>query len=455
MAIARETWLAAAVLLVGACGDGTGTRGRAASERPSTSASPAVEVAGGQTSEFSGGDIAYCLEVGASFIPLDLESLELASWVALASGHHEATLVWQPGFVTDAIGGFEAHTSLSLDVTVLSARDVVFGPGQGYEDSGCQGQRQRQIELAIELSTADGALSGSLRHFVSPITDASAPGRRVLSSTIKADNSLYPLGDFASTLELDVRPEGELSRELGFGIGFDAASARGTLAVSVTSREPTSEVGRGVWRPLSATFPDDGCGPNLPVALDAESDVLSESPLAAYGRIRDVLERAAIPAMWHNLDSALPGEGSVERTEVTLRAGDPTHACRAGQSVEVHAPLSVESADGRVRHTRSMAWALSETGVTLGGSVPWQPARDFEVGTGVQGVELGAAEFGGVFLHHYTDFMGDEIHGGLTPTKWEGFEERGTGYGLEWCAGAICADYMCRIQGRSSQLGCP
>jgi hypothetical protein len=126
-----------------------------------------------------------------------------------------------------------------------------------------------------------------------------------------------------------------------------------------------------------------------------------------------------------------------------------------GQSVAVHAPLSVDSADGRVRHTRSIAWALSETGATLEASLPWLRARDFAAGSGVQGVELGAAEYGGVYLNHYTDFMGAEIHGELVPTKWEGFEERGTGYGLEWCAGAICADYMCRIHGRSSELDCP
>jgi hypothetical protein len=45
-----------------------------------------------------------------------------------------------------------------------------------------------------------------------------------------------------------------------------------------------------------------------------------------------------------------------------------------------------------------------------------------------------------VYLHHYTDFMGTELHGALVPTKWESFEERGTGPGLEWCAGAACED---------------
>src|SRR5687767_3650597 len=153
----------------------------------------AADVAGGETSEFSGGNIAYCPDEGATFTALDVESPELAPWVALVAGQHEAPLGWTAAFASDAIGGYEPRTRISLDVRVLGARDVVFGENSlGYEGSDCNGTRAREIQLAVALRTADGALSGQFEHWVTPRVDENMPGGRYLSSTPKAGNGFYP-----------------------------------------------------------------------------------------------------------------------------------------------------------------------------------------------------------------------------------------------------------------------
>jgi hypothetical protein len=418
------------IVLLVACGDGD----RASRSGPSA----ATDVAGGETSEFSGGSLAYCPEAGATVTALDLESDELRPWLALADGHHEATLGWTAAFVSDALGGYQPHTSVSLDVTVLGARDVVFGANDfGYEGSGCEGQRQRQFLLGIALRTSDGALSGQFEHWVSPALDEKVPGGRYLSSTLKADNWNYPLAGFESALELDVQPEGELGRELRFQLSFDAESARGSVAPYITSREPSSETGRGSWSPLAGVFPDNGCAPGWPVGLDAVDPALQETPNDAYARVRAALERAPVPAVWQR--NVPPGDIETRWTEVSLRAGEPTHACRDFQGVLVHAPLAVDTADGLVHYRTTLVTRLGP-GYAEGQNVyaPLLPVADFEAATGVSGVEFGSVEYAGVGVGVYSGAAADQLLGTLGLSKWEGFETRSLEQSLEWCAGPGC-----------------
>jgi hypothetical protein len=433
MTTERVAMVVSGIALLVACGDG---------DRASRSQSSlAADVAGGETSEFSGGNIAYCPEAGATLTELDVESDELAPWVALAAGHHEARLRWTAAFVSDAIGGYEPQTSVALDVTVLGARDVVFGGNDlGYEGSGCAGQRERQFLLGVALRTSDGALSGQFEHWVSPAVDEKVPGGRYLSSTSKADNWDYPLAGFESALELDVQPEGELGRELRFQLSFDAESARGRIAAYITSREPSSETGRSFWSPLGGVFPDNGCESGWPAALDAEDPALGEAPIDAYAGFRAALERAPVPAVWQRNVRVVPSDDiETHSTEVSLRAGEPTLACRDAQGVVVHAPFSLDTADGQIHYRANLVTRLTREGIESQHEyAPLVPVADFEAVTGVSGVEFGAVEYAGVGVGIQSDAAGDEIRGTLGVSKWEGFETRSLEQSLEWCAGQGC-----------------
>jgi hypothetical protein len=441
--------MVAALALFVACGNGA--------KEAHSEAEPGLgvtTVAGGETSELSGGNIAYCPEAGASFTPLALESAEIARHVSLAEGHHEASLLWQSAFVTDVVGGYAEHTRVSLDVTVLSARDVLFGEANlGYEGSGCRGTRQRQIELAINLSTKDGALGGSFRHWVTPANALDLPGSPLLASTSKADNFGYPLRDFESTLELDAQSVVELGRELRVQLGFDAEAVRGSLQLSITTREPASESGRGLFVPLAAVFPDDGCAPALPVSLDAAVAELGATPRDAYQRLRAGMESGPIRAGWW--DESDPSQFDVEWTEVTLRGGEPTYACLSAQGVLVYAPLSIESADGRVSHTRTIASTLRADGAESGGSLPLMRGQDFERATGVHGFDFAGIEYASVYVSLLANRAGSELQGWLMATQWEATEEHALGRALEWCSGLGCDAFWCQRGIALPELACP
>jgi hypothetical protein len=76
----------------------------------------------------------------------------VAEWVALANGHHEIPLYWHRDFPDEPVSGYDEHTVLVLDVTVLEGSAVRFSP------DGCAAGHE-ELHARIELSTADGALS--------------------------------------------------------------------------------------------------------------------------------------------------------------------------------------------------------------------------------------------------------------------------------------------------------
>lgn len=444
----RFAALCAVSLLVVACGEGTKERG---------STSTQGDVAGGETSEFSGGNIAFCPEEGATYIPLDLAAPGIASWLPLAEGQHELPLRWSPQFAASAaVSGYEEHTNVVLDVHVVSARDVVFGEANlGYEGSGCKGSRQRRFELAVDLRTADGALAGSFTHWVSPVTNPELPGGRYLASTSKAGNGSYPLASFSSALALDVDlgEATEQARDLQVFLTLYVAGLRGALGVQLTTWGPNAW---GYVSPIAARFPDDGCELALPVPLDERAGLLVDTPRGAYRRVRAQLERSPVPALWRE---TLEPPRAGRSTEVTLSAGEPTHACRDFQGIYVEAPLTVQSADGLVNHTQTMATRVYVAGGGAGGvgsassgNVPLVPSADFARITGLADFDLGDSAYGGVALRSAAAPDGSR-EGTLSATDWLDGEERPIEPTLAWCDGPECARFWCGLGYRVSE--CP
>src|SRR6187399_738227 len=241
---------------------------RAAS--PSTSADSAL-IAGGETSEFSGGDVAYgyCPQV-TSRTSLDPARADVAKLVALAQGQHEIPLRWRREFPDERVQGFEERTTLLLDVQVLGVEDVVCESepnDTGYETSGYRALLRR-LELAIEFSTADGAIRGAFQGpFVADI-EASAPyvfgGRR------------FPLDELEGTLELGVDPALTVESEsLGIDLIFAEPSTQGVLSAWVSMR---GFAGAASWIPLTGTAPapSEGCEQGAAVPLDEPLDFLGD-----------------------------------------------------------------------------------------------------------------------------------------------------------------------------------
>src|SRR5687768_2826634 len=162
MHLHRTRVLALGLSLLVACDSGGANKGSGAPSGASqTVPSDRALVAGGETSEFSGGDVVadFCPVVTSRTI-LDLASQDVAPWVGFAQGHHEIPLRWRREFPDDRIRGFAEHTQLLLDVQVLAAEEVVCesAPGDtGYETAGYR-SRLRRLELAVEFSSADGAV---------------------------------------------------------------------------------------------------------------------------------------------------------------------------------------------------------------------------------------------------------------------------------------------------------
>jgi hypothetical protein len=123
-----------------------------------------------------------------------------------------------------------------------------------------------------------------------------------------------------------------------------------------------------------------------------------------------------------------------------LRAGEPTHACVSGSYIQVHAPLTLTSADGRVNLTHSLATSVADAGGAMTeGQSAWLPAARFEGQMGISGVDFDGAEYGAVFLLNTLDYADGTVEGSLDVAQWRAFEDEFADYPrLEWCAGGDC-----------------
>src|SRR5688572_19734699 len=160
----RTTALTCLLLGLVACGEA----------KPPRIEPAAADYAGGETSEFSGGEypLGYC-PIEQSRTALDLGREDVASWLALATGQHTIDLRWKKTFPDPAIRGFEETTTLTLDVTPIAVEDVLCrtGGAGGYEAEGLDGTIQRRFDLGIQLASADGAIQAAFPARFFPLRD--------------------------------------------------------------------------------------------------------------------------------------------------------------------------------------------------------------------------------------------------------------------------------------------
>jgi hypothetical protein len=441
--------LAVGVCLLLACGgSGAGGDGARTEQDPIQSPEAAREaarsqqVAGGETSEFSG-DIGSCPEI-VSTEPLDLDEPDVASWIALAQGSHEPTLGWKRMVSSDAVQGFEEHTSLSIDVNVLRGREVVYGAGGATHDEVgvCDGLSARQLELEVALATSDGAVVAAFRRWFEPLMYEGVPGGIVLvEGRLNPDQDRNPV-EFSGSLELGLDPALGGEPALGVSLQFDAESVRGSLSPMRSIRDESYVLNRSSWTPIVGYFPDDSCeGNGDPIGLDEPVESLGgQTPRANYGRLAAEWAREPIPAVWMDkpfgtvLDEPPP-------TEVNQRGGEPTHACISGDHVLVHASLTITTADGRVNLTQPFAAELSfGNGARGDRRTPWVPAENFEAETGLPGVNLSVGGYGAIDFSSSVDWSEDRRYGHLWVQKWQAFTEESAGYPvLDWCKGSCSA----------------
>ena len=440
--------LALGVVLLAACSEG-GSWVRPSPGGSERASSPATEasgdVAGGETSEFTGGGDP-CDEI-ASSEPVALDDPEVASWVAMAQGHHEQTLGWRRLALSDEVAGFAEHTTLSIDVNVLGAREIVLGSsGPDDELFGCSRRRGRQIELEITLATGDGAVATSFRSWFHPAPTGSRG--MVLQYYGQTTDSSGPI-DLNGTLELGLDPALGGTPLLLVELEFGADSVQGSLLPSVMpevgDREGTP------WWPIEALFPDDGCGgEGRSIGLDEPFAAIGETPRAYYQRMVGARLHVPTPAAWKSKPSYdLPSPLDVPLdlpppTEVSLGFGEPTRACAIDTYVTVYAPLTVTTADGRVNLTQPFAFNLSEAPTfTMSGvrayivePTPWVPAAEFDEQMGIDGVNLPRG-YGSISFE--LSWENSLIEGRIVVTQWDAFRQRAVAYPvLEWCQGAFC-----------------
>jgi hypothetical protein len=424
------------VALLTACGGGAGqSPEQARAERARVQAAGAAgDVAGGETSEFSG-DIVGCPEI-VSVEPLDLDDPEVASWVAMAQGHHQQTLGWRRLMLSDEVAGFAEHTSVSMDVHVPRGREVVYGSGgsTSSELAGCDGLRGRQIEIEITLATADGAVaSTTFRNWFQPAPTASR-------GMVLRRDGLNPDGpravDLNGTLELRPDPALAATPRIGLEIEFGADSVRGSLIPFVA---PEGDAGVSSWAPIEAIFPDDPCGSDgRSIGLDELFGDLGGTPRAYYQPAATSRASQRLGAVWKSLPSNVepsPLDAPLDvppPTEVSLDFGEPTLACAIENSVTVYAPVTVRTADGLVSFTQPFGFTLSDSGASINGRTPWVPAASFSEQMGLAGVDLEGG-YGSIYLFSSTNWRNGGAEGTLEVSHWDAFTERRPAYAvLEW-----------------------
>jgi len=385
--------------------------------------------------------------------PLDLASEDVAGWAPLVEGHHEIPLRWRRAFPSDTIRGFEESTVLSLDVTLIAAEDAVCSNGGngGYETEGLDGQHVVRFELAMDLSTADGAIRGSVQQSFYPLRDVTVAGERIV-----VGGGWVPFEEIAGTLELGVDPELESATQmLSVQLNFDEQSVKGVLTPWVYLPAPALGDDPPRWAPIAGDFPapDEGCEAGHSVPLDAHLDLLGDTPRSAYERARSRFPTGPIKAAW---EDQLHTPGSFTWTEVMLGAGEPTHACLNDSGVDLYTSLRIESSDGIVLAEPSVIATVDSP--TAGGSAAsavrlftsttprWTPSAQFEATAGIRDLDLGLAEYGELYLRQafIIDADHDQLQGEFHVAKWENYSERPLDRPvLLWCAGADCERFWC------------
>ncbi|HTV20897.1 MAG TPA: hypothetical protein VMG12_19565, partial [Polyangiaceae bacterium] len=207
-----------------------------------------LEWAGGESSEFSGGN-PICAIAASTVRPLS--DPELAPMLAWVEGQRELSLRWHQNFVTDGVSGYAEQSSVVVDVRVMGARDVVL-------ESGCSPNDELLLDLAIDLATSDGALRGTFTQSVRRLRGDD----QFVTNLLQGEDPTLPLGNFRGSLDLDIDPTSPVGGVF-IQLAFSPAGLRGRVLPTVSNAVTE------LWSPLEARFPDDGCGYNRwPVPMD-------------------------------------------------------------------------------------------------------------------------------------------------------------------------------------------
>jgi hypothetical protein len=300
------------------------------------------EEAGGETSEFSGGNPIHRISASAGRA---LSDPALASTLEWVEGRHELAFGWRPSFVTGEVSGYGEETSVVLEVRATSARDVQLDASP---------EQVLLLDLAVDITAADGSLRGTVMQTVALEPDRDQLSTRNVSGDwVGYDAVAYPLDNFRGSLDLGLDqalvPAGSLSVELA----FTPEGVRGHLrpVVANASGEP--------WSPLDGFFPDDGCDMAQwawkPVPMDGSRASLNGETLSALFERELQPWTGPLPATWYG----------GEPTQVNFVVGATQQACQAfpdnspSNFFTVRAPLRVWSADGRLDVTRSAKFSFS------------------------------------------------------------------------------------------------
>jgi hypothetical protein len=322
----------------------------------------------------------------------------------------------------------------------------------GYETSGYRALLRR-LELSVALSTADGAVRAA---FQGPFVSApDADGGRYLSG-----GETLPIDELEGTLQLGVDPELAVAEStMSVYVAFGEQGVSGALTPWIILPGPYDiGGGRPSWTPVSGVFPapDEGCHVGAGISLDEIADGLGDTPRAAYDLARASLPAEHVTAAWEDASQWPP---TLTWTELSLRPGAATHACSNGGTVDVYAPLGLESADGlllaeypvvanvSLRSARA-GQPRSATDITLSVASGWALPADFQATAGIGELDLGRADYGSVYVFQSFSVTRGELRGELHVTKWEDHVATSAELpGLSWCAGPGCERYWC---GRAS-----
>ena len=300
---------------------------------------------GGETSEFDGVDgrqpdtDSDPVRPAGTRRERDLADLALAHWLHTVEGPHELPLRWRESFVDAGISGHAEQTSVSFDVTALRAFDVQFTGS---------GEHELQLEVAVQLLSADGALEASFENTLRlRVADDGSDQARSVNSPI------VPLEQARGSLDLNLDPDREVQGGLSLALAFAGDSVRGQLSASV------QYPGEPARRLITGSFPDDGCGlDESPIELGATPDGFAQSASSSLQVVAGWLRDAPRSA---NARATLQG--------LRLELGTAQQACQSGSLLIVYAPLRLRGGgidlrqDARVELTRDAAGGVGGAGL--------------------------------------------------------------------------------------------
>jgi hypothetical protein len=431
----------------------------AACESKAPTIGPGAGYAGGEASEFGGSvPLGYCpIEESVTSLALDREDVALE--LALAVGPHSVALRWRKEFPDPTIRGFDENTQLIVNVTPLTVEDVVCrtGGAGGYEAEGVDGSILRRFQLSIELSTTDGAVRAEFSAPFYPVRDGTRQGQPMLSG-----GAVLPLADAVGTLVIGIDPDlADSTQTLAIALGFDGEAPRGWLESRVTLPGPILGGDTPRWSPVVGTFPppsdDPNCDAGTLVPLDEPLASLGETPRAAYEAARGQFPSAPIQGIWVDELDASGEVGDLPWADVTLRLGEPIRACAGQGGVAIHAPMLVETGDGRMRSEpevvatidRGLGWSgqRGDLSLMLMSRSGWMLPAEFEPIAGVSDLDLGEAEYASFSLFATFSSEDGRLQGDFSLVKWEDYFARPVdGTSLHWCSEADCARRWCQIE---------